>query len=372
MPKINEIITRSSHSKAVLVDFENGKIEPGQESRLKSGLYKDKTGKEFISISSEKVLYTGNLDHDQEYRNFLMVHDEENNTVKLIEVDHCTVSPQIHKENKMLNYSLGAADKSVSELNKQFGSKKAKRATEQRERMTMNIDAVKDQVEKTAEKMNVENAPTQTAQEEDSLCRPKINRDASTRDGVYDLDEVIPNGVLDTLIPQASAVLNSGDSIEEYQLTPFCTDSINKILSLNTPEEIKVRNIAIFFYINYLIKFMNTPFKNITKRYVACDISQEVNRHILDNFCVYTQNGRTRPIHMKDKCLCYIIVLAAIAKEYEVNVALLSKDLKIGLKKAVEVSRILAFNTSSKDKTIVTLNLPLPAPVTFTPKRKVK
>ncbi|VEN42819.1 unnamed protein product [Callosobruchus maculatus] len=219
---------------------------------------------------------------------------------------------------------------------------------------------------------NIENAPSNTVQEEDSLCRPKINRDASTRDGVYDLDEVIPNGVLDTLIPQASAVLNSGDSIEEYQLTPFCTDSINKILSLNTPEEIKVRNIAIFFYINYLIKFMNTPFKNITKRYVACDISQEVNRHILDNFCVYTQNGRTRPIHMKDKCLCYIIVLAAIAKEYEVNVALLSKDLKIGLKKAVEVSRILAFNTSSKDKTIVTLNLPLPAPVTFTSKRKVK
>nr|CAH7745846.1 unnamed protein product [Callosobruchus chinensis] len=219
---------------------------------------------------------------------------------------------------------------------------------------------------------NIENVPAKTVQEEDSLCRPKINRDASTRDGVYDLDDVIPNGVLDTLIPQASAVLNSGDSIEEYQLTPFCTDSINKILSLNTPEEIKVRNIAIFFYINYLIKFMNTPFKNITKRYVACDISQEVNRHILDNFCVYTQNGRTRPIHMKDKCLCYIIVLAAIAKEYEVNVALLSKDLKIGLKKAVEVSRILAFNTSSKDKTIVTLNLPLPAPVTFTSKRKVK
>ncbi|CAH1960983.1 unnamed protein product [Acanthoscelides obtectus] len=219
---------------------------------------------------------------------------------------------------------------------------------------------------------SVENAPVQTVQEEDSLYRPKINRDASTRDGVYDLDDVIPNGVLDTLIPQASAVLNSGDSVDEYQLTPFCTDSIKKILSLNTPEEIKVRNIAIFFYINYLIKFMNTPFKNITKRYVACDISQEVNRHILDNFCVYTQNGRTRPIHMKDKCLCYIIVLAAIAKEYEVNVALLSKDLKIGLKKAVEISKILAFNTSSKDKSIVTLNLPLPAPVTFNSKRKMK
>ncbi|CAH1960980.1 unnamed protein product [Acanthoscelides obtectus] len=151
MPIIEEIVTKSSNSKAVIVDFENGKIEPGQENTLKTGMYKDKECREFVSISSEKVLYTGDVCSDEEYTSFIMVHNEENNTVKLIEVDHCSVAPQIYKENSMLNYSMESMDKSVSELNKQFGSKKAKRATEQRERMTMNIDAVKEQVEKTAE-----------------------------------------------------------------------------------------------------------------------------------------------------------------------------------------------------------------------------
>lgn len=75
---------------------------------------------------------------------------------------------------------------------------------------------------------------------------------------------------------------------------------------------------------------------------------------------------------MKDKSLCFIVVLAALAMDYEVDLANLSKDCKIGVKKALEISRILAFNASSKNKNVVTLNLPLPAPVTFNPKRKRK
>lgn len=73
---------------------------------------------------------------------------------------------------------------------------------------------------------------------------------------------------------------------------------------------------------------------------------------------------------MKDKSLCYILILTAKAMDYEVDLTNLAKDCKIGVKKALEISRILAFNTSSKNKNVVTLKLPLPAPVTFTSKRK--
>lgn len=37
---------------------------------------------------------------------------------------------------------------------------------------------------------------------------------------------------------------------------------------------------------------MNTPMKNITKKFVACDKSQEVNNHILDNYSITTGHNR--------------------------------------------------------------------------------
>lgn len=73
---------------------------------------------------------------------------------------------------------------------------------------------------------------------------------------------------------------------------------------------------------------------------------------------------------MKDKSLCFILILTAKAMDYEVDLTNLTKDCKIGVKKALEISRILAFNTSSKNKNVVTLKLPLPAPVAITPKRR--
>lgn len=73
---------------------------------------------------------------------------------------------------------------------------------------------------------------------------------------------------------------------------------------------------------------------------------------------------------MKDKSLCFILILTAKAMDYEVDLTNLAKDCKIGVKKALEISRILAFNSTSKDKNVVTLKLPLPAPVTVTPKKR--
>ncbi|KAG5882580.1 hypothetical protein JTB14_030129 [Gonioctena quinquepunctata] len=210
-----------------------------------------------------------------------------------------------------------------------------------------------------------------TVTENDSIYRPKINRDASTRDGVYNLEDLVPGYILDTLAPEAGQIMTMG-TVEPYNLSPFPASSITKILMSGSEEEIQVRSITIFLYIHYLIKYMITPMKSVTKKFVVCDKSPDVNTHILDNFSVNSQHGRTRPLHIKDKALCFILVLAAIALDYEVDVQILSKDLKIGLKKTLEVSRILAFNASGKDKHVVQLKLPLPDPIMFNAKRKRK
>lgn len=67
---------------------------------------------------------------------------------------------------------------------------------------------------------------------------------------------------------------------------------------------------------------------------------------------------------MKDKAICYCIVLMALANDYIVNLDDLCKELKGQLKKLQNISRTLAFvPLNQKEKNIVTLKLPLPAPV---------
>ncbi|XP_056639494.1 DNA-directed RNA polymerase I subunit RPA49-like isoform X1 [Diorhabda carinulata] len=205
--------------------------------------------------------------------------------------------------------------------------------------------------------------------ENESIYRPKINRDASSPDGVYNLEDLVEAYILDTLAVEAGKIIEAG-SADQFGFCKFVTTNMNKLLTSNISEEDKIRSLTIFLYIHYLIVYIKTPMKSITKKFVVCDKSVDINNHILKVFSEVGANGsRTRPLHMKDKALCYTMILAAIAMEFEVDVELLSKDLKIGMKKVVEVARILAFNMKANNKNIVQLKLPLPAPVAYSPKK---
>lgn len=68
---------------------------------------------------------------------------------KLIAIDHVTLSPLIPKRENVL--AVTDQNTTVSDLQKNFGSRKMKRQTEQFERMKMNVDDVKQQLEETVQ-----------------------------------------------------------------------------------------------------------------------------------------------------------------------------------------------------------------------------
>ncbi|KAJ8925362.1 hypothetical protein NQ315_009192 [Exocentrus adspersus] len=373
MPIIKKVITKNEDSRAVVVDFQNGKIKSQECDNLESSLYRSEDGKRIAGVTNGSLLYTGLIDTDNDlYNNFLLVHNKVTGKVRLIQVDCCTVSACLDKKNNnIMDVSEASASNSITELNKQFGSKRSKRSTEQRERLNMDINTVKEQLEETVSNIKIDETDTVSTapSENDNVYRPKINRDASTVDQVYNLEDIVPMSVLNTLSEEAVEIIEDAD-LTKNSLAPFISKSISEILEY-APDELKIHRITIFLYINYLIKFMNTPVKNFTKKFILCDRSPQVNNHILDNYSIITaSHNRTRPLTMKDKVLCSILVLAALAMDYEVNIEALAKDFKIGIKKAMEVSRVLAFSPSAKNKNVVTLKLPLPEPVSFSLKRK--
>lgn len=113
-------------------------------------MYKSTENEILVGVENEKMLYMGKVEEDEIHNNYLMVHNKNTGKIMLLQVDKATASPVVYKKENILSSPVASNRlSSVADLHKQFGSKATKRLTEQRERLTMNIDAVKDQLEKT-------------------------------------------------------------------------------------------------------------------------------------------------------------------------------------------------------------------------------
>lgn len=333
---------------------------------MNSALFKENgTGRKLIGISNGEMLYSGEVTEDINYNSFLLVQNDESKELQLIQVDTCTVAPLLEITGSTTQTTTPVKNQSLADLRKQFGSKKAKRYTEQQERLTMNIENVKEHLEKTVADINVSEIPSTPYEEGESSYKPKINRGATRQEDVYLLSDLVPISVLESLEEPVSEILES-DDLREYELIPTVEKSMLALRSSSHPERIVVYKCKILLYVHYLVKFMNTPLKNMTKKSVICDCSAEVDAHIKEN---YTING-LRPISMKDKGLCYTIVLLMLAMDYEIDLDIISKDLKTGFKKMQEFARNLGFSQSSKNKTNISLKIPVPPPIMPNLKRK--
>nr|CAD7400270.1 unnamed protein product [Timema poppensis] len=63
---------------------------------------------------------------------------------------------------------------------------------------------------------------------------------------------------------------------------------------------------------------------------------------------------------MKDKAICYIIVLGLIVSNYQLDLTTLIESSKVGLNKLIQLSRAVGASLKNKTKDVVVLKLPLP------------
>ncbi|KAK9871586.1 hypothetical protein WA026_012966 [Henosepilachna vigintioctopunctata] len=338
------------------------------ESQLKCEMYKDRSNKRILAAHTDKVLYTGEIESENDLQyNFLVIKKRNSDRVRLINIENVTLKPYIKQLNVLQDSSVTGEKVSNAEFNKLFGSKKAKRITEQRERMKLDIENVKEELEKTVAATKIDDSYLNTSVRDNNSLeyKPPINRDASSVERVYELENLIPSDVLAALDTELDAISTS-DTLENIELFEFSKQHISQLIEhMSETNKIKCK---IYIFINYLLKFLATPVKNMSRKFILCKTSKEIDYHILNTFSIQAGLNRTRPLSMRDKTVCYILTLAMLASNYKLDLEVLSKDMKIGIKKLQEMSRILAF--SSNGPKSVTLKLPLPGPAVSNLKRK--
>ena len=142
---IEDVIIDSSKVQPIIVNFQNGELKDEEAKKMSTGLFYDpKKQKTMVALSNGQIVYRGyKPDTSQDLmRTMLVLHNRKTGKVRLVQVERWQVNAVLGKP--IADNKKSADDENIATLNKQFGSKKAKRITEQYERMKINVDSVKE------------------------------------------------------------------------------------------------------------------------------------------------------------------------------------------------------------------------------------
>lgn len=132
------------------MNFQNGELKDEEVKEMSCGLFHDqKDDKTILALSNGHIVYKGYRPDckEESTRTMLVFRNKRTGKVRLIETERWQVTPVLEKPD--IEDNKNDIDKKNIILNKQFGSKKVKRRTEQFERLQVNVDSVKEQLEKS-------------------------------------------------------------------------------------------------------------------------------------------------------------------------------------------------------------------------------
>ncbi|XP_012231582.2 uncharacterized protein Polr1E [Linepithema humile] len=367
---IEDVVVQSNKIQPIIVNFQNGELKDEEAKEMSCGIFHDqKEGKTILALSNGHIVYKGHRpDTTQEStRTMLVLHNKRTGKIRLFEAERWQVTPILDKPSVEDNKN-DIYEKTII-LNKQFGSKKVKRRTEQFEKLKVNVDSVKDQLEKTVSNIEIDRLELSTQLQTDEIIHnsilPACNRNASNVKDVYNVYDIIPKSKVETLYEHAKEVLEGAMEGK----SKFFKRTLKSIQS--DPDH--MNKIALLLYIEMINAWFTMPLKEAKKRdVVVCSVSEEVNQHIIDTYSVSSANGRMRPNTMKDKGLIHCLILALTVSNFILDLELfrVMLETRISLKKLTDLAKIIGAVPNKDDKKIITLKVPLPAPVSFIKKGK--
>lgn len=138
------------------MNFQNGELKDEEVKEMSCGLFRDqKDDKTVLALSNGHIVYKGYRPDctKESTRTMLVLHNKRTGKVRMFEAERWQVAPVLEKPD--IDDNKNDVDEKLLILNKQFGSKKVKRRTEQFERLKVNVDAVKEQLEKSVSSKKV-------------------------------------------------------------------------------------------------------------------------------------------------------------------------------------------------------------------------
>ncbi|XP_044728787.1 DNA-directed RNA polymerase I subunit rpa49-like [Chrysoperla carnea] len=363
--KVKEVLA-NSNSSPYLANFESSLQQLNIDHNQVNAHVFEKNGKRLIAISTDKCVYSSQVSDSENdlCRTLIVIRKKNSRKVVLAEAKPITLSVSKKSLNTPEKKALTVSE-NIRELNKQFGTKKAKRATELRERMKIDIGTVKEHLETTIAAVDspLNASVIQEGKETNEVqsYQPPINRDAKTFEDAFNLHDYITDTELNEFKKDAKKLLNATyDDIQNC--CPYITEEIAKLQSENCQlsENDKIRRISILLYAQVIDNYLRTPALQLRNRSFNIYTSL-ITEKILNTFAVKTDKNVLRPLSMRDKASCYILVLLfMVSDRHVVDTEEVAKSLKLPLSKTQQLARVCGARPMAKSRSLYEIKLPIP------------
>lgn len=287
-----------------IVNFQNGYPSENFKSRECLLLSDEKTQTKTIAVDVAGTLYIGEESEETLGTTLILARNKVTGKVRLIEVGQIELKPEI--SNNLESASL--LDNSTLELSRKFGSKKYKKRLEQNEKLKQNEQAVVAQMANITHNLTEDQVDVSytTSTESENFYIPPINRDATSVNDVYDLNEILSP-------EQYESISNEITDID-------LTEKLHPFIQVLTRKEFTQKQKILSLYANSLYNLYHIIARETMKKgFIACYESVTLNKHILKHFFTYVNGKRCRPIQYKDKTLIYTMVLMLLINNYKFN-----------------------------------------------------
>ncbi|XP_055308619.1 uncharacterized protein LOC129572634 isoform X2 [Sitodiplosis mosellana] len=386
--KIADIIenpAKKQKRNPVIVQFQNGSLSNEFASGLDVCIAKDiqneNTSSLLLALSKDNV-YDGLIDRNPSCnlkKTFIGVRKKTSEEVKLVEVTECSMMSHIYRHNNIcytqnLNssneHSHMSSESARRILFKDFGGKKAIKVLDRKEKMKVNVDAVKEQLDKTLLDISQNHIVKKDEfdrgkEEQDHILQelvPKMNADATKLIDVYNLNELIDVDILESLNDAALKVL--GTSSQDLPIKPtFLSNIIKWVQQARFPEDIdNLKRVKACIYIDALLNYfkqVNQVHQNSNiKLKPISQVTSKLDSHIKKKFSQPNINKPTKTNYVVHKTCCYIIVLSLLVSDrYEMDIQNIVEETGISKTNLFKMMNSIAVRPKAKSS-IISIRMP--------------
>ncbi|XP_017953623.1 uncharacterized protein LOC108649127 [Drosophila navojoa] len=355
----------------IMLNFQNGSLGGGSNFSLIESKNKRNPRKRALVMAGVNT-YVGDLQENKEFDTYICVRNKSTNTATIVPIQQSLLSNHIYeKMERQENRPMLSKEHATKKLLKEFGGRKTSRYMASTEQMMVNVDVMRKDLDET-----VQSSVTKEGEEEGdntlpevdinnaeylAAIVPKFDKAATKINEIYDVEDVVPQALLDRLDEEAKSVYSTPlDSLPIE--SDFLRECIMRIQNKEITTKQDFLHIKLIIYMDALQSLI-TLRKRQMKNVELSKISEKVENDIRHRFAdPNVAKSCTRTTFSTEKALTHFIVLALIISDkHEVDANTLSRILRTSKERIITYAHIVNARPKARSD-MLSLRLPSTVP----------
>ncbi|XP_053888857.1 DNA-directed RNA polymerase I subunit RPA49 [Malaclemys terrapin pileata] len=381
---------------APLVQFSNGKLQNSENMDFTLYKSKDATNprkkhQRILTSETDRLSYVGKnfgsgvLKCNSLCRYFVGVLDKDAGQMEVYNAELFNMQPLLSDDlidDDPSDYQNKSYREKVDSCIEAFGTNKQKRALNSRRMHQVGSETLNVAVTKAAENIietkGVAALVSDAAQDDlqdVSLFLPPCQEDADSPENVYRFEDLLSPAEYEALQTPAAAFVSitPEEILKKTEEKSHCSFVLEELKSMPLSEDRADHKARCLWFLDALIKF---SFQKVIKKKHAMgpDCPHVINSKLMKNFTALTyNNGSIQNLisaSMKAKITAYVIALALHINNFQTDLTVLQRDMKLRENRILEIAKAMRLKiskrkgpsglTDDEDHKLATLSLPLP------------